>query len=90
MTTIRRATTNSEHDSEQKAWIGSALSAFPWVHLALGIFGNALFLTGSVLFFWHTVKTLAIWLFVIGSLGMLLGSVGELLVRIDKRRRGAD
>ncbi|MGK2852834.1 MAG: YrhK family protein [Microbacteriaceae bacterium] len=36
------------------------------------------------------MKTLAIWLFVIGSLGMFLGSVGELLVRVEKRRRRED
>jgi hypothetical protein len=64
------------------------LSAFPWVHLAIGLLGNTLFVIGSALFFWESVKTVAIWLFVIGSTGMLLGSLGELLVRIDKRRRG--
>lgn len=42
------------------------------------------------MFFWSSVKTRAIWLFVIGSLGMLLGSLGELLVRVEKRRRGED
>ena len=60
------------------------LRDFPWVHLAMGLFGNALFLAGSIMFFWESVKTIAIWLFVLGSLGMLLGSVGELLVRIEK------
>ncbi len=52
--------------------------------------GNLLFVVGSVLFFWSSVMTLAVWLFVFGSLGMLLGSVGELLVRVEKRRRGDD
>ncbi len=60
---------------------------FPGAHLALGLFGNTLFVIGSVMFFWSTTKTLAIWLFVAGSLGMLVGSVGELLVRIEKHRR---
>ncbi|APE19108.1 hypothetical protein BOH72_12060 [Mycobacterium sp. WY10] len=70
--------------------MGSCLRAFPWAHLAVGLLGNTLFVIGSVLFFWESVKTVAIWLFVIGSAGMLLGSVGELLIRIDKHRRGED
>ena len=73
-----------------RTWVGTALRDFPWVHLGLGLIGNTCFVVGSVLFFWPEVKTLAIWLFVVGSLGMLLGSVGELLVRIEKRRRGDD
>lgn len=68
--------------------IGTVLREFPWVHLGLGLFGNTLFVVGSVLFFWASVKTLAIWMFIFGSLGMLLGSIGELLVRVEKRRRG--
>lgn len=52
---------------------------YPQVHLGLGLFGNTLFFVGSVLFFktfeaWHR---LAVWLFVIGSLGMLLGAIGK-------------
>ncbi|MGB7817212.1 MAG: YrhK family protein [Ornithinibacter sp.] len=72
----------------ERRWVGTALRDFPWVHLGLGLFGNALFVIGSVMFFWESVKTLGIWLFVFGSLGMLLGSVGEFLVRIEKRRHG--
>jgi hypothetical protein len=60
------------------------------VHLGLGLVGNTLFFVGSVMCFWASVQTLAIWLFVLGSLGMLTGSVGELLVRVEKRRSGDD
>lgn len=73
-----------------RQWIGTALRDFPWVHLGLGIAGNALFVVGSVLFFWVSTETVAIWFFVIGSLGMLIGSIGEMFVRIEKRRRGED
>ena len=79
----------TDHGAEQR-WIGTALREFPWVHLGLGLFGNTLFVVGSVMFFWTSTKNVAIWLFVFGSLGMLLGSVGELLVRMEKRRRGDD
>ena len=86
MTTSKQETSaGREH-----RWIGTALRDFPWVHLGMALFGNALFVAGSVMFFSDSVKTLAIWLFVVGSFGMLLGSVGELLVRIEKRRRGKD
>ncbi|XAS76485.1 YrhK family protein [Dermatophilaceae bacterium Sec6.4] len=81
---------NETPHNAQRRWIGTALRDFPWVHLGLGLTGNTLFVIGSVMFFWASVKTLAIWLFVFGSLGMLLGSVGELLVRIEKRRHGND
>lgn len=71
----------------ERRGFGAVLSDFPWVHLGLGLFGNTLFVVGSVLFFWESTKTLGVWLFVFGSSGMLLGSVGELLVRIEKKRR---
>lgn len=70
--------------------IGEILRDFPWVHLSTGLLGNALFFAGSIMFFWESTKTLAIWFFVLGSLGMLTGSLGELFVRIEKRRRGDD
>ncbi len=71
----------------KRRWLGAVLGDFPWVHLGLRLFGNTLFVVGSVLFFWESTKTLGVWLFVFGSSGMLLGSVGELLVRIEKKRR---
>ena len=70
--------------------LGEFLRAFPWIHLGIGLFGNSLFFIGSILFFWQSVKTIAVWIFVLGSLGMLLGSLGELLVRVEKRRHGQD
>lgn len=81
---------DSTAHSPKRRWIGTVLRDFPWVHLGLGLMGNTLFFVGSVMFFWESVKTLAISFFVLGSLGMLVGSVGELLVRIEKRRRGDD
>lgn len=62
---------------------------FPWVHLGIGLFGNAAFVVGSVLFFFKSTQTLAIWVFVVASAGMLVGSLGQLLVRIDRAREAA-
>lgn len=49
------------------------------IHLGIGIFGNSLFVIGSVLFFdqFKSLHTLAVWLFVLGSAGMLLGGLGK-------------
>ncbi len=66
------------------------LRDFPWIHLGVGLAGNLLFVIGSVLFFFDRLQTAGIWLFVIGSAGMLVGSVGEVLVRVEKRRTGSD
>ncbi|WP_370194292.1 MULTISPECIES: YrhK family protein [Aurantimonas] len=71
---------------------------FGYIHLGIGLVGNLLFVIGSVLFFkafeeWYT---LAVWMFVAGSTGMFLGSLGELAKTIyegrEKRRdkRAAD
>lgn len=76
--------------ASNRRWVGTVLREFPWVHLGIGLVGNALFVIGSVLFFWKSVMTLAIWAFVVGSLGMFLGSVGEILVRVEKHRRSED
>ncbi|MEE2951130.1 MAG: YrhK family protein [Pseudomonadota bacterium] len=69
---------------------------FGWIHLGIGLFGNFCFVVGSILFFktfeaWYTV---AVWLFVVGSSGMFVGSLGELAKslyearekRMEKRR----
>ncbi|MGK2852835.1 MAG: hypothetical protein ACSLE3_01805 [Microbacteriaceae bacterium] len=37
--------------SVERRWLGAALRDFPWVHLGIGLFGNAMFVVGSVMFF---------------------------------------
>jgi hypothetical protein len=82
------ATQEETRPGARRPWLGTALHDFPWIHLSTGLVGNLLFVIGSVMFFWPSAKQLAIWLFVLGSVGMFLGSVGELLVRVEKHRRG--
>lgn len=60
---------------------------FEWVHTLVGLFGNLSFFVGSILFFWEAWKTLGIWLFVVGSFAMLLGSLGSALARWERRSR---
>ncbi|MGE4304329.1 MAG: YrhK family protein [Novosphingobium sp.] len=54
---------------------------FRWIHLAVGLSGNTLFFVGSIMFLptFEPWKTLAVWMFIVGSALMLLGSLGELL-----------
>jgi hypothetical protein len=59
---------------------------FPAVHLAIGVVGNVIFFVGSVLFLWSALETVAIWLFIIGSFGMMLGAIGQ-AVYIHERHR---
>jgi len=60
------------------------------LHLGIGIFGNLCFVVGSVLFFkrFAAWETFAVWLFVIGSAGMLVSSVGEAINASVQRRAG--
>lgn len=55
---------------------------YGWVHMSLGLFGNAAFFVGSIFFLpaFHSLKTLGVWLFVIGSGFMLIGALGRFLV----------
>lgn len=62
----------------------------PWWHMGIGLFGNTTFVVGSVLFLNPSRQGIGIWLFICGSTGMLLGSIGELLARIERIRRERD
>ena len=66
-----------------------ALAAFvrryPQAHLGIGLLGNALFILGSLLFMTKH-QDLGTWFFLAGSTGMFLGTLGELLSRLGKRR----
>jgi hypothetical protein len=55
--------------------------------MGIGLFGNTTFVVGSVLFLEPSRQGIGIWLFIVGSTGMLLGSVGELLGRVERIRR---
>jgi YrhK-like protein len=50
-------------------------------HMALGIAGNAMFFVGSIFFLFEPLKTAGVWLFIIGSFGMLVGSVGSKILK---------
>ena len=61
---------------------------YGWIHLSLGLFGNIAFFVGSVMFLpsLEPWRVTAVWLFIIGSFFMLIGSIGQLLVDVWKDR----
>ena len=59
---------------------------FPAVHLAIGVIGNIIFFAGSVLFIWHTTEVVAIWLFIVGAFGMMLGAIGQAFYTYERHR----
>jgi len=62
---------------------------YGWIHTSIGLIGNAAFFIGSILFLPHfeAYKTTGIWLFIIGSFLMMIGSVGVFLVNLWKDDR---
>ncbi|MGH3662945.1 MAG: YrhK family protein [Micromonosporaceae bacterium] len=71
----------------QRSRARAFLADYPWVHLGIGIFGNVTFVVGSFLFLRESLQQAGVWLFIFGSGGMLLGSVGDLLARLEQRVR---
>ena len=59
----------------------------PWVHLAVGLFGNAAFVVGSLFFLSPTLTRAGTWLFVVASWGMLIGVLGEIMARYEANQR---
>ena len=59
---------------------------YQWFHLAMGLLGNIAFVIGSVFFLWESLKPAGVWLFIIGSAGMLLGSIGGAVVTYERAK----
>lgn len=59
---------------------------YGWIHTGIGTFGNLTFFVGSILFLptFEQWKTTGVWLFIIGAFLMLIGSIGDLLVKYWK------
>lgn len=73
--------------------ISRLISDFRWIHRGLGLIGNFSFFVGSVCFLYQAllgfglvIGELGVWLFIIGSFGMLIGSLGEAMVRYERHR----
>jgi hypothetical protein len=68
-----------------KQAIHEFITEYQWIHARLGLIGNVSFFIGSIFFLWDTTQTIGVWLFIIGSGGMLLGSLGDMFVLTEKK-----
>ena len=57
---------------------------YQWTHIGLGLVGNAAFWIGGIFFLWSSLKIAGVWLFIIGSLGMMIGSIGSAIVKYEQ------
>jgi hypothetical protein len=57
---------------------------YDYIHISVGVFGNLLFVIGSVLFFpsLHHFEDIGIWMFIFGSFMMFVGALGEALKKL--------
>ncbi|MGJ3233095.1 MAG: YrhK family protein [Oceanicaulis sp.] len=65
---------------------------YEWIHLSVGLIGHVSFLTGSILFLpaFEPLKTLGVWLFIIGASAMLIGYAGRALVDFYESHEGRE
>lgn len=61
----------------------------PWVHLGVALVGNLAFVIGSIFFLYPALTRAGTWLFVVASWGLLVGVIGEILVRYEAKQRAA-
>jgi len=68
--------------------IRTLVGEYGQIHTLVGITGNVLFVVGSVLFFkeFENLYTFGVWMFVLGSFCMLIGTIGTALGRLYERR----
>lgn len=61
---------------------------FQGIHISIGLLGNAAFFAGSIFFLYEQreLKLIGAWLFIIGSFGMLLGSLGRAVLKFEEIR----
>lgn len=70
------------------AEIRRLINDFRWVHIGLGLVGNTSFFAGSILFLWESTMLVGVWLFIAGSFGMMIGSMGEAVVKYERGHLG--
>ena len=70
------------------AALRSLVQEFGWIHTGIGLIGNVTFVAGSVLFLpaFEPMKTFGVWLFITGATLMLIGTLGDLMVKIYEAR----
>lgn len=66
------------------------LVEYEWIHISIGVVGNATFFVGSIFFLpvYSDWMTFGVWLFITGSLLMLFGAIGDGLKKYWTGRYG--
>jgi hypothetical protein len=60
---------------------------FQWIHQGIGVLGGMTFFVGSILFLYHgAVQTAGLWLFIVGSAGMMVGNIGNALLNYERHK----
>ncbi|KMY66865.1 hypothetical protein AAU61_12825 [Desulfocarbo indianensis] len=57
---------------------------YEWLHTCIGIFGGVSFFVGSIFFLWPAWIKTGTWLFILGSLGMLIDSACKAFIKMEK------
>lgn len=47
---------------------------------------NLIFFIGSIWFLWESTKMAGVWAFIVGAFGMMVGSIGEAIVKYERHR----
>ena len=81
-----RPTTPPPSDSTSWALTRALVHQYQWFHVTLGLIGNGTFVVGSVFFLWESWQRAGTWLFIIGSVGMLIGSIGSAIVTYERSK----
>ena len=67
-----------------KSLLKTVVQDYGWIHTAIGAIGNFIFFIGSILFLpsFKSMLVVGVWLFITGSLLMMMGAIGEIFVKI--------
>lgn len=77
--------TSNELPELERRGLAAFVRRFPQVHQGIGLLGNALFITGSALFLAQQ-QHLGLLAFLVGSIGMFVGQLGEIVRGLGRRR----
>ncbi|MEQ3638036.1 YrhK family protein [Alcanivorax sp.] len=80
------STSPSSSNSSSWALTRALVHQYQWFHVILGLIGNGTFVVGSVFFLWDSWQQAGTWLFIIGSVGMLIGSIGSAIVTYERSK----
>jgi hypothetical protein len=70
-----------------KSLLKTVVRDYGWIHTAIGAIGNFIFFIGSIFFLpsFSSMLVVGVWLFITGSLLMMMGAIGEFFVKLYER-----